>query len=217
MEVLEKIEEEIISPDGTSEDIERIPISLVKMALDSGATPVQIVSTITTALEKVGKLYEEMEYFMAELLICGQKAKNGIDYLMPFLMNKKEVVQGLVVFGSVKGDVHDIGKTIVSTFLMGAGFVVKDLGVEVSPETFVKSIKENQPDILAMSTLLTSCIEQMRFTIDKLKEEGLRDSVKVIVGGRPVTQDHADKMGADAFAFYPMDAVQRCKELIGRK
>ena len=187
---------------------------MVNKAIEINIELVKLISTISSALEKVGELYENMEYFMSELLIAGDRAKRGIDVLKPLIAKEKDKFLGSIVFGSVKGDIHDIGKTIISAFLIGAGFIVHDVGVEVTAEGFIKAIEEHEPEILALSTLLTSCMDQMEVTIKAIKEKGLRDKVKIIVGGRPITRDYAKKIGADGFAFYPVDAIEECKRLI---
>lgn len=207
--ILNEIKEAIINI-----DIEPDMEALVQKAIDSEVDLVILVKTISEALEKVGELYESMEYFLSELLVSGDRAKRGIDVLKPLIAKEKDKFLGTIIFGSVKGDIHDIGKTIISAFLIGAGFIVHDLGVEVNAEKFIDAIKIHDPEILAMSTLLTSCMEEMRVVINTIKKEGLRDKLKIIVGGRPVTKKFAREIGADAFAFYPIDAIDECKRLI---
>ena len=207
--ILKEIKEAIINID-IEPDIEK----LVQNAIDSQIELVNLVKTISDALEKVGELYESMEYFLSELLVSGDRAKRGIDVLKPLIAKEKDKFLGTIIFGSVKGDIHDIGKTIISAFLIGAGFIVHDLGVEVSAEKFVDAIKIHEPEIVALSTLLTSCMEEMRATIEAIKREGLREKVKIIIGGRPVSKEFAKEIGADAFAFYPVDAIEECKRLI---
>ncbi|MHA1783958.1 MAG: cobalamin B12-binding domain-containing protein [Candidatus Helarchaeota archaeon] len=207
--LLNEIKEAIINVDEEPE-IEK----LVQSAVELNIELVTLVKCISDALEEVGNLYESMEYFLSELLISGDRAKRGIDVLKPFIAKEKDKFLGTIIFGSVKGDIHDIGKTIISAFLIGAGFIIHDLGVEVSSDKFIEAIKEYNPEILAMSTLLTSCLDEMKNTIDAIKQAGLREGIKIIVGGRPVSKEFAVKIGADAFAFYPVDAVEECKRLI---
>jgi len=187
---------------------------LVNNALKQEIDISMIIKSMSNALERVGSLYEKNEYFMSELLICGDRAKRGIDVLKPLIAKEKDKFLGTIVFGSVKGDIHDIGKTIMSAFLIGAGFIVHDIGIEVTADQFVQAVKEHDADILAMSTLLTSCMDQMKVTIDAFKEHGLRDKVKIIIGGRPTSNDFAKEIGADGWGFLPQDAVNTCKELI---
>lgn len=207
--ILNEIREAIIDV-----DIEPNIEKLVQNAIDSEIELVILVKTISEALEKVGELYESMEYFLSELLVSGDRAKRGIDVLKPLIAKEKDKFLGTIIFGSVKGDIHDIGKTIISAFLIGAGFIVHDLGVEVTAEKFIEAIKIHNPEIVALSTLLTTCMEQMRAIIEAIKREGLREKLKIIIGGRPVSKEFAKEIGADAFAFYPVDAIEECKRLI---
>ncbi|MHA1405337.1 MAG: cobalamin B12-binding domain-containing protein, partial [Candidatus Helarchaeota archaeon] len=208
----ENIRENVIDVD-SEDQIEK----LVKDAINQNMDIVKVIDALSSGLDTVGNLYESKEYFLSELLISGDRAKKGIDLLKPFIAKEQDRFLGKIIFGSVKGDIHDIGKTIISAFLIGAGFVVYDLGVEVTADQFISAIQEHDADILAMSTLLTSCLEEMREVIKKLEEKGLRNKVKVIVGGRPVSKEFADEIGADAFAFYPQEAIQACKKLIQKK
>ncbi len=210
--LIENIRENVIDVD-SEDQIEK----LVKDAINQNMDIVKVIDALSSGLDTVGNLYESKEYFLSELLISGDRAKKGIDLLKPFIAKEQDRFLGKIIFGSVKGDIHDIGKTIISAFLIGAGFVVYDLGVEVTADQFISAIQEHDADILAMSTLLTSCLEEMREVIKKLEEKGLRNKVKVIVGGRPVSKEFADEIGADAFAFYPQEAIQACKKLIQKK
>ncbi|MBD3227826.1 MAG: cobalamin-binding protein [Candidatus Lokiarchaeota archaeon] len=202
--ILEKIKTSIINfGDGTEE--------AVKKALANNIEIKDIIRAISEGLDEVGNLYENREYFLSELILSGEAAKKGIELILPQLDKEKSGITGTVVFGTVKGDIHDIGKTIVSAFLIGAGFIVHDLGVEVTSENFIKAVKEKNADILALSTLLTNTMHYMKEVIDALEEEGLRNKVKVIVGGRPVSEEFANKIGADGFAQNPFDAKEICK------
>ncbi|MHA1230759.1 MAG: cobalamin B12-binding domain-containing protein [Candidatus Helarchaeota archaeon] len=203
--MLEKIKESIIN---FGEGIEE----LVKEALDNNIDVDKIINAISEGLDKVGEYYENREYFLSELILSGEAAKKGIELILPKLDKEKSEITGVIVFGTVKGDVHDIGKTIVSAFLIGAGFIVHDLGVEVSAEQFIDAIKKYDADILAMSTLLTNTMDYMEVVINALKKAGLRNKVKVIVGGRPVSKEFAEKIGADGFAKNPFDAKEICKK-----
>ncbi|MHA1368099.1 MAG: cobalamin B12-binding domain-containing protein [Promethearchaeota archaeon] len=185
--------------------------SLINDALKNGADVSDLISVMSSALDTVGEMYENGEYFLAELLIAGDRASRGIDMLKPILEGDKNASLGRIVFGSVRGDIHDIGKTIISAFLIGAGFMVYDLGVEVTEEQFLDAMEEHDADILALSTLLSTCLDEMERVVKAAKKRNM----KVIVGGRPVSKERAKKMGADAWAFYPRDAIEECKRLIG--
>lgn len=186
-------------------------------ALKSGMDPVDIVDTLSGALEEVGKKYESGEYFLSELIMAGHLATQITDILKPHLVKTKMKTAGKVVFGTVKGDVHDIGKNIVIMMLQTAGFEVIDLGVDVPTEKFVEAITNEKPDVMCMSALLTSTMNEMENVIDVLKENGLKDKVKVVVGGRPTSEKFADEIGADGYAGDAVKAVKVVKELIGRK
>ncbi|TFF88730.1 MAG: cobalamin-binding protein [Promethearchaeota archaeon] len=202
--MLEKIKTSIVNfGNGTEE--------AVKNALDENFKIGEIINAISQGLDKVGNLYENREYFLSELILSGEAAKKGIELILPHLDKEKSGITGTIVFGTIKGDVHDIGKTIVSAFLIGAGFIVHDLGVEVTSEQFIESVKEKEADIVALSTLLTNTMPYMKVIIDDLKKEGLRGKIKVIVGGRPVSEDFAREIGADGFAKNPFDAKEICK------
>ena len=210
--LLEKIRKNIIDV-----EIEDQVEALVAEAVDKKIDVVKIVDILTAGLDEVGTLYDKNEYFLSELLICGDRAKKGIEILKPLISQEQDRFLGKIIFGSVKGDIHDIGKTIISAFLIGAGFIVYDLGVEVTADKFIEAIRENDANILAMSTLLTSCLDEMKVVIDKIIAEKMRDKIKIIIGGRPVTRDFAEKIGADGFAFYPQDAVRTCKKFIEKE
>ncbi|MHA1651435.1 MAG: cobalamin B12-binding domain-containing protein [Candidatus Helarchaeota archaeon] len=191
--------------------------TLIKQAQKEGISPQDLLNAISNALNKVGELYETHEYFLSELMLAGDTAKTAIDLLKPYIEETDTQLLGTIVFGTVKEDIHDIGKTIVSSFMVGAGFMVHDLGVEVSAEKFVDAVRKYKPDIVAMSALLSTTREHMRDIITALKDAGLRDSVKIIVGGRPVTSEFAREIGADATATNPVDAIEICKKWIAEK
>ena len=152
------------------------------------------------ALGHIGQRFEAGELFIPELLISARAMKAGLALLRPLLAQSTGVNQGRVVIGTVKGDLHDIGKNIVSSMLEGGGFEVTDLGTDVSPEKFVEAIRERKAEIVGMSALLTTTMLSMRATIEALKAAGLRNQVKVMVGGAPVTQSFADQVGADGYS-----------------
>jgi 5-methyltetrahydrofolate--homocysteine methyltransferase len=162
----------------------------------------------------VGEKFKNNEYYVPEVLIAARAMYAALDLLRPILSQSDIEPIGTVVIGTVKGDLHDIGKNLVRMMLEGGGFRVIDLGVDVAPEKFIEAIKEHNAQILAMSALLTTTMPSMKVTIDALKEAGLRDKVKVMVGGAPVTQQWADEIGADGYAPDAASAVDKAKELI---
>jgi 5-methyltetrahydrofolate--homocysteine methyltransferase len=190
---------------------------LIKQAMKEEFAPQQILKAISDALNKVGELYETHEYFLSELMLAGDTAKSAIELLKPYIEETDTKLLGTIVFGTVKEDIHDIGKTIVSSFMVGAGFMVHDLGVEVKPQQFIEAIKKYKPDILAMSALLSTTREHMRDVIAAINGAGLRDSIKIIVGGRPVTPEFAKGIGADATATNPVEAIDICKKWLADK
>jgi len=191
--------------------------SLIKQAIKEEYAPGDILETLGKALTKVGELYETHQYFLSELMLCGDTAKSAIEILKPYIAETGTKLLGTIVFGTVKGDIHDIGKTIVSSFMIGAGFMVHDIGIEVSAGKFVQAIKKYNPDVLAMSALLSTTREYMKEVMKAIKDAGLRDTLKILVGGRPVTPDFAARIGADATATNPMEAVEICKNWIAEK
>ena len=198
-------------------DIDNIK-NLVNQALEAGIPALDIVTKgMAKGMEIVGKKYEEKEYFLAELIMAGEVMKTGMEVLEPHLKATPVGRKGVVVIGTVKGDLHDIGKNIVITLLKSSGFEVHDLGVDVDAQRFVEKVKETNADILALSALLTTTMVEMENVIKALKEASIRDKVKVIVGGAPITEEFASKIGADAFAVDAVQGVQKCKEMIAQK
>lgn len=151
------------------------------------------------AMAEVGRLFEANEYYVPEMLISARAMKAGLSILRPALVEEDVEPKGRVVLGTVKGDLHDIGKNLVSIMIEGAGFEVIDLGVDVSPEEFVKAAQENEADAIGLSALLTTTMPSMQDTVEALEEAGMRDRVQVIIGGAPVTQKYADEIGADGY------------------
>jgi len=170
---------------------------------------------LIAAMGEVGRLFEENEYFVPEMLVSARAMQSGLNLLRPYLVEAGAEPAGKVVMGTVKGDLHDIGKNLVGMMLEGAGFEVIDLGNNVAPETFVKAVQENQAQVLGMSALLTTTMPSMAATIKALEEAGVRDRIKVMVGGAPVTQGYADKIGADGFGSDASAAVRQAKALAG--
>jgi 5-methyltetrahydrofolate--homocysteine methyltransferase len=189
----------------------------VQQALDAGHAPETVLNeAMIAAMAKVGQLFEEGEYFVPEMLIAARAMQSGLAVLKPHLVKANVASSGKVVAGTVKGDLHDIGKNLVCMMLEGAAFEIIDLGSDVSPERFVEAARENQADIVAMSALLTTTMTNMSTTISALEAAGLRGQVKVMVGGAPVTQRYADEIGADGYAPDASRAVAKAKELVGK-
>ena len=206
---LEKIFNDVLRGDNKSTPTD------VQVALDEGIDASEVLNGgMVTAMSEVGRLFEEGEYFVPEMLISARAMQAGLAVLRPYLVDEDVQPTGKVVIGTVKGDLHDIGKNLVSMMLEGGGFEIVDLGSDVAPEKFVTAIKDEKPDIIGMSALLTTTMTNMKNTIEAIEEAGLRDSVKIIIGGAPVTQDYADKIGADGFAPDASRAVNLAKSLI---
>ncbi|RJS77187.1 cobalamin-binding protein [Candidatus Bathyarchaeota archaeon] len=211
-DLLEKIKEAIVNL-----DIDNIQ-KLCKEAVDAGIPAYKVVTDgMAKGMDIVGQKYEANEYFLAELIMAGETMKEGMKVLEPYLKTGEVKRLGKVVIGTVRGDLHDIGKNIAATLLRSAGFDVIDLGVDVSPEQFVEAVRRNNPDIVAMSALLTTTMTEMENTIKALKEAGLRDKVKIIIGGAPITPEYAEKIGADAAAKDAVDGVNICKSWVSKK
>jgi len=187
----------------------------VKAALDEGVAPGTILSEyLIPAMTEVGERFERNEFFVPEMLIAARAMQAGLALIKPLLADSGIEAVGTVAIGTVKGDLHDIGKNLVSMMMEGAGFEVMDLGVDASPDKFVNAAKEGA-DVLAMSALLTTTMPSMKTTVDALVEAGIRDKVKVLIGGAPVTQAYADQIGADGYAPDASSAARKAKELLG--
>jgi 5-methyltetrahydrofolate--homocysteine methyltransferase len=188
---------------------------LVHQAIESGVAPASILQDgMIAAMAEVGRLYEAGEYYVPEMLISARAMQTGLAILKPFLQETNVSSTGKVVIGTVKGDLHDIGKNLVAMMLEGAGFEVIDLGSDVTPEKFVEAVKREKPDVIAMSALLTTTMLNMNTTLEALREAGIRDSVKVMIGGAPVTDEYAEQIAADGFADDASKAVSMAKKLI---
>ena len=182
--------------------------------VDAGIPQRIILDEISKAMEEVGSRFEKGEYFLSELIMAAEIMKEGMEVLAPYLGQGEAKVMGKVVIGTVSGDIHDIGKNIVITLLKSAGFQIYDLGVDVPPEDFVRKVKETGAEILGLSALLPITMEGMREVIDALKKEGIRNQVKVIVGGAPLTEEFARSIGADAYAKDAIQGVEICKRWV---
>jgi 5-methyltetrahydrofolate--homocysteine methyltransferase len=188
---------------------------LTQRAIDAGADPVEIVTEgLTGGMSVVGARFKSGEMFVPEVLASARAMTAGMDLVKPLILAADMPSAGKVVIGTVKGDLHDIGKNLVAMLLESAGFTVINVGTDIEPEVFVQAVKEHEADVLGLSALLTTTMLAMKATIDALAAAGLRDKVKVIVGGAPVTQDFADEIGADGFAYDGGAAIDLCKSLI---
>ena len=167
---------------------------------------------LIAAMTEVGRLFEEGEYFVPEMLIAARAMQAGTAILKPKLQEADIKPLGKVVIGTVKGDLHDIGKNLVAMMLEGAGFEIIDMGTDVAPEKFVEAIKEHSAEFVGMSALLTTTMPSMKTSIEALKEAGVRDKVKVMIGGAPVTQKYADEIGADIYTPDGPSAARKAKE-----
>jgi methylmalonyl-CoA mutase cobalamin-binding domain/chain len=193
-------------------------IELTNQGLAMGLGPeVLLYEALIPSLEEVGARFERGDFFVPEMLIAGKAMVGALHILRPLLAETGAEAIGTIVMGTVKGDVHDIGKNLVNIMFEGAGFYVIDLGVQVAPEKFVEAVREHKPDIVGFSAFLTTTMPMFKANINALQKSGLRDEVIVMVGGAPVTQEYADVVGADGYAADATTAVQRAKELIARR
>jgi 5-methyltetrahydrofolate--homocysteine methyltransferase len=193
-------------------------VGLTRDVLNTGAKPQDIISQILQpAMSIVGEKFSSGEYFLPDMLMAARAMNNALTVLKPLLADTGMPTLGKVIIGTVKGDIHDIGKNIVSTFLSGVGFDVIDLGEDIPDSKFVEALKENKADILGLCAMLTTTMPSIGTVIKALDEAGLRSKVKVIVGGAPVTRDYAAHIGADAYAHDGGEAARVCKELMTAK
>ncbi|MGB9290508.1 MAG: corrinoid protein [Terracidiphilus sp.] len=184
-------------------------------ALASGADPMELIQgSMVPAMDEVGRLFECEEYFVPEVLLSGRAMKSAMELIKPRLSASGQKMKFRVVIGTVKGDLHDIGKNIVASMLEGGGFEVIDLGTDVSPESFVAAVRDRNPQVVCMSALLTVTMPAMKLTIDALKTAGVRTQVKVLVGGAPVTHQYAREIGADGYSENANGAVGLINNLL---
>jgi len=187
----------------------------VNKALGEGAEARDIMTNgLIAGMEVVGKRFKTGEMFLPEVLLSAEVMHKGLDIINPLLAKAGHKGIGTVVIGTVEGDIHDIGKRIVSFLLEGTGFEVVDLGVDVKADTFIQAIEKHNPNVLGMSALLTTTMPNMGKTIDLLKEKGLRNKVKIVVGGAPITEQFAQSIGADGYALEAGSAVELVKKLL---
>jgi 5-methyltetrahydrofolate--homocysteine methyltransferase len=192
-------------------------IAVTKEALAGGAQPLDLVTNhMVPAMDEVGRRFECEEYFVPELLLSARAMKGSLELIRPLLVASGAEPAGRVIIGTVKGDLHDIGKNLVASMLEGGGFEVIDLGTDVAPEKFASAVAEGSANIVCLSALLTVTMPSMKKTIEALAQAGVRDRIKVLVGGAPVTQQYADEIGADGYGQNATAAVQLARRLVGR-
>jgi len=191
-------------------------VSAARKALDAGVEPVDLIGQgISPAMGEVGRLFEEGEYFVPELLIAARATKEIFQILRPLLAQAGTEPIGRVVLGTVQGDLHDIGKNLVAAMLEGGGFEVTDLGVDVPPEKFIAAVKDKHAQMVGLSALLTTTLPAMKTTIEAFRTAGIRENVKVMVGGAPVTKNYADSIGADGYGENAAASVDLARRLVG--
>ena len=189
--------------------------AITKQALAEGIDPLKLVNEyMVPAMDEVGRRFEANEYFVPELLISARAMKAALELIRPLLTARGDKPVGRVAIGTVKGDLHDIGKNLVASLLEGGGFEVIDLGVNVPPEKFIATVREKNANIIAMSALLTTTMPSMKTTIEALKQAGVREQVKVLIGGAPITQKYADEIGADGYSENAVGAVALAKKAV---
>jgi 5-methyltetrahydrofolate--homocysteine methyltransferase len=189
--------------------------AITQQALADGVDPLKLVNEyMVPAMDEVGRRFEANEYFVPELLISARAMKAALELIRPLLTARGDQPLGRVAIGTVKGDLHDIGKNLVGSLLEGGGFEVIDLGVNVTPEKFIATVNEKNANIIAMSALLTTTMPAMKTTIDALKQAGVRGKVKVLIGGAPITQKYADEIGADGYSENAVGAVALAKKAV---
>jgi 5-methyltetrahydrofolate--homocysteine methyltransferase len=207
-EILNKISEAIIQ--GNVEEM----VDLTEEAIDDGLAPQDILDNgLMAGMDYVGVEFKAGNMFVPEVLRSAKAMQTSMELLKPLLAKAGAKSQGKVLLGTVKGDLHDIGKNLVGMMCEGAGFEVRDIGKDIGPDAFVEAVKEYQPDVIGMSALLTTTMRSMGHTIKALEEAGLRDRVKVIIGGAPVTQAYSDQIGADGYAPNAAAAADLAKRL----
>lgn len=208
--LLKEIAELVVS--GNAPKVEE----LVKDCLDKGATAEQILyEGLVAGMNVVGERFKSAEMFLPEVIVAARGMQRGMAILEPILSSTSIKPLAAVLLGTVRGDLHDIGKNLVGTMLRGTGFRVIDIGVDVSEERLIEAMKENEPELVGLSALLTTTMPCMRTTIEAIDRAGLRKCAKIMVGGAPVTQDFASKIGADGYAPDAASAVDKAKALLG--
>ncbi len=196
-------------------DAEKTP-KLVNRGLKQGLTPKEILDNgLIVGMDEVGARFRRGDMFVPEVLMSADSMSAGMDILRPLLAESDEEMMGKVLMGTVKGDLHDIGKNLVAMLCEGAGFEIVDIGFNAEPEKFIDGIKEHQPQVVGMSAMLTTTMRTMGHTIKAIEEAGLRDQVKIMVGGAPVDKDFADAIGADGYGSNAPGGADLAKQLVG--
>jgi 5-methyltetrahydrofolate--homocysteine methyltransferase len=211
-EILQELYEQTLAGNGP-----RV-LELTEQGLGSGIEPQSLLfEALIPSLEEVGARFERGDFFVPEMLIAGKAMAGAMERLRPLLAETGVETIGKFLMGTVKGDVHDIGKNLVNIMLEGAGFEVIDLGVQVAPEKFVAAIQEHRPDVVGFSAFLTTTMPMFKANLNALEKAGVRDQVVVMVGGAPVTQEYADAVGADGYAADASATVKRAKDLLNQR
>jgi 5-methyltetrahydrofolate--homocysteine methyltransferase len=192
-------------------------VAIAKQALQEGSDPLEIVNRqMIPAMDEAGRRFEREEYFVPELLLAARAMKGALELIRPLLAARGDEPVGRVVIGTVKGDLHDIGKNLIASMLEGGGFEVIDLGTDVGPEKFVQAVRERSPHLVCLSALLTVTMPSMKSTIAALEQAGVRAGVRVVIGGAPVTEEYAREIGADAYGPNASSAVPIARRLLGK-
>jgi 5-methyltetrahydrofolate--homocysteine methyltransferase len=211
MEDLKALNEAVLNGDASKAR------AITEKALAAGVDPMRLVNDhMVPAMDEVGRRFEANEFFVPELLISARAMKASLELIRPLLAARGAQPVGRVAIGTVKGDLHDIGKNLVAAMLEGGGFEVIDLGVNVTPEQFIATVNEKKAHIVAMSALLTTTMPAMKTTVDALKQAGMRGKVKVLIGGAPITQKYADEIGADGYSETAVGAVSVAKKVLSK-
>jgi len=206
---LKKLYEAVLNGDS------KTAVAITKEAIAEKLDPMELVSNhMTPAMDEVGRRFECSEYFVPELLLSARAMKNALELIRPLLAASGAKPVGRVVIGTVKGDLHDIGKNLVASMLEGSGFEVKDLGTDVAPEKFVHAVQESKAQVVCLSALLTVTMPAMKTTISALENAGIRKQVKVLVGGAPLTAQYAQQIGADGFGENANSAVTLARKMV---
>jgi len=193
-------------------------IDFVKKAVEQGFKPMDIINALADGMRVVGERYEKNEYFLSELIMAAEIFKEAMNVLEPLILKEGRALYiGKAVVGTVEGDLHDIGKNLFTMFLKSMGFEVIDLGIDVPPKKFVEAVKQYKPDVVGMSALLTTTVLNMKKVIDALNNEGLRNSIKVIVGGAAVTKEYTNEIGADAGGIDAYEGALICRKWVEEK
>lgn len=211
-DILETIKKTVV--DGKFREIE----AQVQQAIDDGLDLNRIINeALISAMDVVGKRFADGDIYVPEMLVSARTMKLGLELIKPLLGSAEAENRGTILMGTVKGDLHDIGKNLVTMMLEGAGFKVVDLGVDVKIDDLIETLKREKADILGLSALLTTTMPEMQKVIETLQSEGLRDQVKVLVGGAPIDQKFAEQIGADGYGEDAVEAVQLARRLVAAK